>query len=84
MLPIRKSRIKRDAEKKMNDKNKKIDETLRELLIGIVVCGILVEVGIICCIKDKIYASIGLWFGVILALLSAFHMWRSLNIGLEL
>ena len=68
----------------MSKKNRKIDETLEELLIGIVIYGIMIEIAGICFSKEKIYFSVGLWIGIILALAAAVHMWRSLNIGLEL
>ena len=68
----------------MKENIKKISETLKELLIGIVFYGILVEVIGICFIKDKLYFSIGLWFGILLALVAAVHMWWGLNIGLDL
>ena len=58
----------------MNDSLKKISETLKELLIGILFYGIIVEVMGICFIKDKIYFSIGLWFGILLALSMPHHM----------
>ena len=68
----------------MKDKLKKISETLKELLIGILFFGVLVE-GIGCFfVKNKIYFSIGLGFGILLALGAAFHMWWGLNIGLDL
>ena len=63
---------------------KKISETLKELLIGIIFYGIIVEMAGICFIEDKIYFTIGLWFGVILAMAAAVHMWWGLNIGLDL
>ena len=68
----------------MKEKIKKISETLKELLIGILFYGIIVEIIGICFIKDKMYFSVGLWFGIVLALAAAVHMWRGLNIGLDL
>lgn len=68
----------------MKENIKKISETLKELLIGILFYGILVEVIGICFIKDKIYFTIGLWLGIILACVSAVHMWWGLDRGVEL
>lgn len=68
----------------MNDSLKKISETLKELLIGILFYGIIVEVMGICFIKDKIYFSIGLWFGILLALAAAIHMWWGIDKALDL
>ena len=68
----------------MNDSLKKISETLKELLIGILFYGIIVEVMGICFIKDKIYFSIGIWFGILLALAAAIHMWWGIDKALDL
>lgn len=68
----------------MRENIKKISETLKELLIGILFYGIIVEVIGLCFIKDKIHFTIGLWFGILLALAAAVHMWWGLNRGLEL
>lgn len=63
---------------------KKISETLKELLIGILFYGIIVEVLGICFVKDAIYFTIGLWIGILLAMTAAFHMWWGLDRGVEL
>ena len=68
----------------MKDKLKKISETLKELLIGILFYGILVEIIGICFIEDKVYFSIGLWFGILLAMAAAVHMWWSLDRALDM
>ena len=68
----------------MKEKIKKISETLKELLIGILFYGILVELIGLCFIENKLYFTIGLWFGIFLAVSSAIHMWWGLNIGLDL
>lgn len=68
----------------MKEKIKKISETLKELLIGILFYGIIVEVIGICFIKDKTYFSIGLWIGIILACAAAVHMWWGLDRAMDL
>ena len=68
----------------MKDKLKKVSETLKELLMGILFYGILVEIIGICFIKDKVYFSIGLWFGIILAFAAAIHMWWGLDRAMDL
>ena len=68
----------------MKENIKKISETLKELLIGILFYGILVEVIGICFIKDKMYFTIGLWFGIILACAAAFHMWWGLDKAMDM
>ena len=68
----------------MREKIKKISETLKELLIGILFYGILVEVIGICFINDKMHFTIGLWYGIVLALAAAVHMWWGLDRALDL
>ena len=68
----------------MKENIKKISETLKELLIGILFYGILVEVIGICFIKDKMYFTIGLWFGIILACAAAVHMWWGLDKAMDM
>ena len=68
----------------MRENIKKISETLKELLIGILFYGIIVEVIGICFIKDKMYFTIGLWFGVFLALAAAVHMWWGLDKAMDM
>lgn len=68
----------------MKDKLKKISETLKELLIGILFYGILVEIIGICFMKDKGYFSIGLWYGIVLACAAAIHMWWGLDRAMDL
>lgn len=62
---------------------RKIDPTLLELWIGILAYGIIFEAALLLFARNPAY-SIGLWIGVFLALAGAFHMWWSLNRGLEL
>ena len=68
----------------MIKKIKNLNETLKELLVGIMIYGIIVEIIGICISQEKLYFSLGLWFGVFGALAAAIHMWWGLNIGLEM
>ena len=68
----------------MKENIKKISETLKELLIGILFYGIIVEIIGLCFIKDKMYFTIGLWFGIILAWAAAIHMWWGIDRALDL
>lgn len=63
---------------------KNISETLKELLMGIIFYGIIIEVAGLCFSKEKGYFSIGLWIGIILAIAAAIHMWWGLERGLDL
>ena len=68
----------------MTIKNKKIDQTLLELIIGILFFFFLCQIIGIIFIKEDIKYSAGLWIGAILACVSAYHMWWSLNRNLSI
>lgn len=62
---------------------KKTDPTLVELWIGIFIYGVVFEVALLLFSREPSY-SIGLWIGVFLAAAGAFHMWWSLDRGLDM
>lgn len=62
----------------------KINRTLFELEVGILIFGVFCQVIIFLFPKDKPGSSIGLWIGILTALFAAFHMWWSLDKGLDL
>ena len=66
------------------DMTTNINETLKELLIGIFVWGILGQAVPIWFINDKGNYSIGLWIGVCLAAECAIHMYKTLESALSL
>ena len=68
----------------MSNQTSKIDDTLKELLIGILVFGVLAQLGGMFFVKSMSAYSIGLWIGVLLALACAYHMWWSLNKNLTM
>lgn len=51
--------------------------------MGILAYGVIFEIVLLFFSRNPVY-SIGLWIGIILAVAGAFHMWWSLNRGLEL
>lgn len=62
---------------------KKIDPTLFELCLGILLYGVIFEAALLIFGDDPAY-SIGLWIGVLLAVAGAFHMWWALDRGLDM
>ena len=62
---------------------RKIDPTLFELCLGIFAYGVIFEMALLIFSRDPAY-GIGLWIGVFLAVAGAFHMWWSLDRGLDL
>ena len=63
---------------------RKINETLLELLLGILLWGVLWQAGGVWFVADKAGCSLGLWLGIITAGLCAAHMYRSLDRALDL
>ncbi len=61
------------------EKIKKIDPTLLELCLGILLFGAVCQLTIVWFLKDKAGFSLGLWCGVLLGLGCAVHMWWSIN-----
>ena len=68
----------------METKKNNPNETLQELLIGIVIFGMLEQLFLIWLWERRVYFTIGLWSGVTLAALAACHMYYSLNRALDL
>ncbi len=67
-------------ETKQNQERKpKIDRTLLELSVGILSWGVICQVVGLFLVEDKGAYSIGIWLGVLLAMISAVHMWWGLD-----
>ena len=68
----------------MKEKIVRINRTLFELEVGILIFGAACQlVGVFLPIDGESY-SIGLWMGILIAMVSAFHMWWSLDRALDL
>ena len=61
----------------------RINRTLFELEIGILIFGVICQMFVVLA-EDKAGYSLGLWIGSLMAALSAFHMWYTLDKGLDL
>lgn len=68
---------------KMKEKITRINRTLFELEMGILLFGVVCQLFVFL-IKDKLSYSLGLWMGILIAVISAFHMWWSLDRALDL
>ena len=66
-------------EKQIGKKTGTINRTLLELLAGILFWGVVCQAVGVWMVKDKPGYSIGLWIGVLLALLAGTHMWWALD-----
>ena len=61
---------------------KKIDPTLFDLCLGILLYGVIFQAVLLCFSRRADY-SLGLWIGVFLAVAGAVHMWWSIDRGME-
>ena len=61
---------------------KKIDPTLFDLCLGILLYGIIFQLALLFFSKKMSY-SLGLWIGVVLAVAGAIHMWWSIDKGMD-
>jgi len=67
----------------MKEKITQINRTLFELEIGLLIFGGICQLFVFFP-KDKAGYSLGLWLGILIAAVSAFHMWWSLDRALDL
>ena len=66
----------------MSIMKKKIDPTLFDLCLGIILYGIVFQL-VLLIFSRKMAYSLGLWIGVVLAVAGAIHMWWSLDRGMD-
>lgn len=62
----------------------KKNSILTELLIGIILLGIVMQIACIIVSKDYLYNAIGLWSGIAVACFMAIHLKRSIEDSLDL
>ncbi len=62
----------------------KKENTLLELLIGIIFSGVILQIVIAILLKNYLYNAIGLWSGTAIACFMAIHMKRSIEDVLDL
>lgn len=67
----------------MKERITRINRTLFELETGILLFGVMCQAAVFI-LKDKVFYSMGLWMGILIAMASAFHMWWSLDRALDL
>lgn len=60
------------------------NETLLEMWIGTILFGVLCQISVVWFLKDKSDYSIGLWLGIVAALLTVLHLNISLDKALDL
>jgi hypothetical protein len=62
----------------------KKNETLIELLIGILVIGIIIQIACLIASNNYLFDAVGLWSGVGICCFSAIHMYRSIEDAVDL
>lgn len=62
----------------------KKENTLLELLIGIILSGVVLQIVLAIILKDYLYNAIGLWSGIVVACFWAIHLKRSIEDSLDL
>lgn len=62
----------------------KKDNTLLEMLVGIIIWGLLAQIVLLMVFEDYLYNAIGLWCGVVVAGGMAIHMKRSIEDAYDL
>ena len=67
----------------VEDGTGRFDRTLLELWAGIGASGVLGQAAVFF-VEKKAYFTIGWWYGIVLSLFMAWHMWRALDRGLDM
>lgn len=62
---------------------KKINETLSELIIGILLSAAFCQISIVWLVERKAWYSAGLWLGAALAVFCGVHMYRSIDMAFD-
>lgn len=62
---------------------KRINETLLELITGIVLFAALCQISLVWLVERRLWYSLGLWLGAAMAVGCAVHMYRSLDMAFD-
>uniref|UniRef100_UPI0040577D15 ATP synthase subunit I n=1 Tax=Acetatifactor sp. TaxID=1872090 RepID=UPI0040577D15 len=65
------------------EKLKKINRTLLEMLLGLLFWGMACQIVGAFFVANQLYYAKSLWFGILLAMISAVHMYQSLDRALD-
>lgn len=67
----------------MIEKIKSINRALLEIWMGILFLGVVSQVVGVFAFADVLRGTIALWFGILVAMVSALHMYRTLDVALD-
>lgn len=73
----------RAAERMVAETLRKIDRTLLEMWTGTLACGVICQLVGAFLVKDQLLYALSLWFGIVLSMVSALHMYRTLDRALD-
>lgn len=73
----------RHANEDRRMRNMKKDNTLTELVLGIILLGVIEQIVCLIFLKDYLYNAVGLWSGILVAVGMAVHMKRSIEDALD-
>lgn len=76
-------KARRRRKELMTEKLRKINRALLELCLGVVFVGLLCQLVGMWFAPDKLLYSVALWLGVLLAFITAVHMYRTLDRALD-
>ena len=62
---------------------KKKNRTLLEMYVGMVFIGIVCQIAGALIVKEQLRFAASLWFGILMAAVSAYHLYRTLDRGLD-
>ena len=62
---------------------RKKNRTLLEMYVGMVFIGMVCQIAGALIVKDQLRFAASLWFGILLAAVSAYHLYRTLDRGLD-
>lgn len=68
---------------KVTEVLRKVNRTLLEMWTGILLLGLICQIVGAFLVNDQVYYARGLWFGILLAVTSTIHMYRTLDRALD-
>ncbi len=68
----------------MIEKLRKVNRAVVELYVGIIFIGVLCQLIGIWFVQDKMLYTVALWLGIVLALVTVMHMYRTLDRALDM
>lgn len=68
----------------MREKLSELHPVLKELILGILILGVVMQAALMWFFSDKVLFTSGLWLGVLVSVLSICHMYHALDDALDM